>query len=414
MKLFARADLARGPSFLSPLLSVLALGSIAGCTDAGLEGSHETQRYPIVGGHLSSPEDDAIVAVRGGGSGCTGTLIAPTVVLTALHCVTDFNQQALFSCRPDGTLTPGSTNGHLGPPLDPESVSVQWGINLSDSNSVGVKAIYSTGSTEVCHDDLAVVVLKSAPPVGDVPLVSLRFGPTRKGELTRIVGYGDVEQTQTERGRQERTGLVIKGVGGPDAETPGDRGVYPRTAQVEEGPCHGDSGGPLFSEETGAEIGVYSILHTSTCTGPGVRNTYTLIAPWEALIREALTSEGYEPLVEPEPTGAGGGAGATGEGGEPGVAGEAGAPTLPGSGGSSAAGGGGGRAAGGSGNSSGTTGEGAAPADPSEGSGSGSRRDGSCTCRAAGTDERAPWMSVPSLVGLAAWTAARRRRRAAR
>jgi hypothetical protein len=393
------------------LLAALTLGSLTGCTDAGPDESKGIERHAIVGGVLSSLEDNAVVAIRGGDSGCTGTLIAPTVVLTALHCVTDFNPQSLFSCREDGTLTPGSTSGQLGAPLDPARVSVHWGLNPSPTGGVRAKAIYSTGSTEVCHDDLAVLVLESAPPIGDVPLVALRFGPTQKGELTRIVGYGDVEQTQTERGRQERPGLVIKGVGGPDAETPGDRGVYPRTVQVEEGPCHGDSGGPLFSEETGAEIGVYSILHTSTCTGPGVRNTYTLIAPWEGLIRDALASEGYEPLVEPEPTGAGGEGGATGEGGEPGVAGEAGAPTLPGSGGSGAAGGSGGRAAGGTGNTSGTTGEGAGPADPNEGSGSGSRRDGSCTCRAAGTQERASWMGVSSLLGLAAWTGARRRRR---
>jgi hypothetical protein len=396
-------------------LAILGVGSAIGCTDAGLENPAATGRDGIVEGNLSSPADNAVVMVRGGSSGCTGTLIAPTVVLTALHCVTDFNPETLFNCRSDGTLAPGSTAGRLGSIIDPNSIRVFVGVNATDeSDGVRATQIYGTGSTDVCHDDLAVIVLESAPDLGGAHLVSLRFDrPTVKSgkELMRAVGYGDVEQTQTELGRQVRTGIRVLGVGGPDSSTPGDPGTLPRTVQIGEGPCHGDSGGPLFSEETGAEVGVYSILHTSTCTGLDVRNSYTLIAPWEALIREALTSEGYEPLVEPEPTGAGGEAGATGEGGEPGVAGEAGAPTLPGSGGSSAAGGSGGRAAGGSGNSSGTTGEGAAPADPSEGSGSGSRRDGSCTCRAAGTDERAPWMSLPSLLGLAAWTAARRRRR---
>jgi hypothetical protein len=196
------------------------------------------------------------------------------------------------------------------------------------------------------------------------------------------VGYGDVENTITERGRQERKHISVRGVGGPDASTPGDSGVAPRTVLVGEGPCHGDSGGPLFSEETGAEIGVYSILQTSTCTGLDVRNTYTQIAPFEPLIRMALESESVDPILEPdEPTGAGGQAGATS------------VPVAGGSGGAGAIE---------------TMGGGAATDDTDDGSRS--FQNSGCALVAAGAHERAQWMFVSSAL-LAACVVARRRAR---
>lgn len=415
------------------ILSIGAVGfagSLLGCSEPSLEGFanvEATERGAIVNGTLSSPDDNAVVSVVGGSSGCTGTLIAPTVVLTALHCLTNFSSQALFACNPDGTLKAGSTAGQLGAPIDTNRIRVQVGLNPDSTNAVRAKQIFSTGSTDACHDDLAVITLQSAPDIGDARLVALRFNrPTLKNQMMRIVGYGDVQQTDTERGRQVRTGIKVRGVGGPDGSTPGDPNALPKTVLIGEGPCHGDSGGPIFSEETGAQVGVYSILHNTTCTGSDVRNTYTQVLPFEPLIRQALEAEGYEPIVEPPApvTGEGGGAGEPGE--VPGTGGSGAVGGSEATGGTGAVGGSdgvGGSGAvggtsdgsGGTGNTSGTMGEGAAPnEEPNEGEGTGSRRDGSCTCRVPGSQER----GVPSggwalaAVALAIWTAARRRGRA--
>ncbi len=373
-------------------LAALGFSSLVGCGDHGSAGPEGTQRSAIVGGKLSSPVDDAVISLNASGSGCTGTLIAPTVVLTALHCVAEYDPRFRFNCESDGTLPPGSAIGQLGETVEPRGVVVNWGIGL-ESEGVRGKAIYGTGSTDACHDDLAVVVLERAPAIGDAPLVSMRFGrQTRKGEVVRVVGYGDVEQTATTRGRQVRTDLEVLAVGGPDADTPGDRGALPKTVTVGEGPCHGDSGGPLFSQETGAQIGVYSLLQQSTCSGPSARNTYTLVAPFEALIREALESEGAEPLLEPEePSGPGGegGAGAATNGGSVGI------------GGSETGGGG-----------TGATGEMPSEAGTTTASGTGTTgrgryKDSSC-CSAAGADQRASWFFGATVVA-SALVASRRR-----
>lgn len=377
-----------------------ALGafSLFGCSDQGAYDLTEKEQAEIVGGMLSSPEHDAVVAITAQGAGCTGTLIAPTVVLTALHCVAEYDPRFRFNCEPDGTLPPGSTVGQLGELLAPRGVSVRTGVNL-DGPAVRAKALYGTGSTDACHDDLAVVVLESAPDIGDAALVPLRFSrPTRKGELARVIGYGDVEQTETQRGRQVRSDVVVRGIGGPDAETPGDAGALPRTITVGEGPCHGDSGGPLFSQETGAQIGVYSLLQQSTCSGPSARNTYTNVAYFEPLIRMALESEGLEPLLEPEEpvVGAGGEGGApSGSGGETGSV--AGSSTSGGSGGSGATGG--------------TTGDSASGGQPDDWQGSGSFKDDTCACRVAGGGAGTPWLRGGSALVLALGAAVRRRAR---
>jgi MYXO-CTERM domain-containing protein len=393
-------------------LAVLGLTfpSLLGCTDAGIGTPVQPDTSAIISGKLSDPSDDAVVFGQGGGNACTGALIAPDVVLTALHCVTNFDSRTSFSCQADGTLAPGSTNGQLGPVIDPALVSIAWGVQLGKGR-IKAKTIYGTDSPEACRDDLAVIVLESAVPVGDVPLIALRFErTTKKQERTRIIGYGDTAGTSTENGRQERDDVVVLGVGGPNLSTPGDPGIAPRTIKTGEGSCKGDSGGPLFSEETGAEIGVYSLLDNNTCGGPDVTNTYTQVAPFESLIRMALSSVDEEPIVEPpEPASSGG------EGGEPGTAGafsEGGAAADPGGTGGSPPVAGSGTGAIGGAATGGSTGSAAAAGstgvDPGESTGSGSRRDPSCTCRTAGTAANSAWAGAGLLVAI---TAAFRRRR---
>jgi hypothetical protein len=367
---------------LALFVATLGLGSLVGCGDPNAE-SVATERAPIVNGVLSTSAEDAVVSLSALGAGCTGTLIAPNVVLTALHCVADYDPGFRFNCQPDGTLPPGSTVGQVGATVDPKNVSVRVGVEIG-TDVVRGTAIYGTGSTDACHDDLAVVVLERAPDIGGAPLVALRFArPTRKGEATRIVGYGDVEQTATDRGRQVRKNLTVRGVGRLDESSSGDVGVLPRTLQIGEGPCHGDSGGPVFSQETGAQIGVYSLLNANTCTGADVRNTYTLIAPFESLIRTALESAGVEPIVEPaEETGSGG---------------EAGATSVP--------------TGGGSGGAGGPVGEAGAADDPGDGSGS-FRHSSGCTFGAEGRPQRGSWLFVSTALFFAVGRAARRRTRA--
>ncbi len=384
----------------------------AACTNAGTGPSLEIEQDGIVRGNLSTDADNAVVSLVGPVNGCSGTLIAPNVVLTAMHCVTQFDTNARFTCNPDGSLktdTPGS--GQFGPIIEPSSLKVGVGV-VADFVAHG-KTIFGSGATTVCKNDLAVVVLDQDIDVGSAPFVSLRFGrTTQKGELTRVVGYGNTVFEAAAPGRQERDDVAVLDVGDLSPSMPGNPDIIPHTIMTGEGSCKGDSGGPLFSEETGAQIGVYSLLLSQTCVGADVRNTYTQVAAFESLIRQALDAGGHEPLVEPAPvSGSGGDAGASAQGGEGNTVAEGGAPSSSVGGSSTVADGG--AALGGSGGvggSSPTAGQGAFAAADNQDTGSGSRRDPSCTCRTAGGASTAT-PGLLALLGLVLTLGRRRNRR---
>lgn len=281
-------------------LALHALG--CGAAETDLLGS---QTSAIVGGDESGKEDDAVVDLYAGtgfeAAHCTGTLIAPNVVLTALHCVAHFDQYTSFTCSPDGTLTTPAPGGVLGAPLAPDSISVHLGAAYKSQPDAHATLVFGSGSTQICRHDIALLVLDrelEAPPV------SLRLDRrTRRGERLRVVGYG-VNGTQNVH-RYARPAVRITDVG-EDAEHGAEGTAAPYTFVTSEGACQGDSGGPAFSEQTGALVGVYSISAATSCTAVGVRNVYTQVAPFEDLIRQALEAAGHSARLEPdEPVDAG-------------------------------------------------------------------------------------------------------------
>jgi hypothetical protein len=338
--------------------SLLAL-ACSGDPEAGFG----VERTPIVYGEPSDETDDKVVfiitqtsdAQRGS---CTATLIAPDVIVTALHCVS-FREDpgATFRCRTDGSIIPNSPGaGELGLPIAGENVEVFVGATPGvEPDAVG-RRVFGSGATQICRGDLAAVVLNQELTQDDYAMV--RFGRSvARGESVVAIGYGGTE-SPTLSGRRRRTTEVLD-VGeyqGVDATGP----TPPGTFVVGEGPCFGDSGGPALSEETGAVVGVYSLSLSPECTSIGARNTYTMVPAFEDTIRQALEFAGREPLLEPD-TGSGGTSGRGGSGG------------------------------------TGAFGE-----------GSGSREDTSCACRAAGTRRAAyDWYAL----ALAAFAAVRRRGR---
>lgn len=375
---------------LKQLFPLSAAVLLAGCSaeDATLTG---LAREAIINGEPSDETEDEVVrlTVRRPTSvgSCSGTLIAPDVLVTALHCVAYRRNEGTFSCAPDGSLTSHSEGaGELGAPLEPQNVEVYFGAASGNTPDARGMKIFGSGSTQVCRSDIAVVVLDTALGSKFVPL---RFGRNvRYGERVRVVGYGGTE-TGTSGVRKTRDNVKVTAVG-DFGGVKGSSTTAPNTFVTPEGGCQGDSGGPAYAQETGALVGTYSLSH-SACTSPSVRNGYVVTAAYEDLLRKGLEFAGREPVIEPEPP-TSGGAGAGGMGG-----------------------GSGGPQNGGTGNTAGNQGTAATgdvgpePEPEPEDPGSGSRRDSSCAFAVAGGGVAGAELSAGlSLLMLAA--ALRRRR----
>jgi hypothetical protein len=295
------------------------------CADVPAPPPLGVARAGIVGGEASGAEEDGVLLIRSlpdttSEQMCTASLVAPNLLLTARHCVSYFND-GLFACSLQGEVietTPDA--GKLGLHVPADSIAVHAGETPRREPVAYGTRVISTLSPVICVNDIAFVVLDREL---ELPLLPLRIGHRAlPHEGVTLVGYGmDGEQTSLDyetQPRRRKPNLEIVGVG-PDLLEDGVTTVAPRHLIVD-GPsgCVGDSGGPLLSAETGAVLGVYSLQEGSSCSEPSVRHHLTHVPPFQALIAEAFTAAGAEPLLEPgsepEPAAAGAaGAGAVAE-----------------------------------------------------------------------------------------------------
>lgn len=285
------------PIPFSALFLALACGQSA---DEAPLGSAE---QAIVNGTTSEAGDDATVYLlthpaEGDAVFCTGTLIAPNLVVTALHCVTH-STVGFFTCKPDGSLeVTDRADGKIGPLLAPEEVDIYVGSTIIGASPVASGTeLLGTGSTQICRGDIAFIVLDQ--PV-DAPIASLRLSAGVKvGDRLRVLGYGETE-VYGDSGRHLRDGVRVIDVG-PKSEDEPSISASPRTFVINEGPCHGDSGGPAFLADGGPLVGVYSLTAGQSCTGIGIRNVYSSLSLYSTLTLDAFTAAGAEPLLDEPP-----------------------------------------------------------------------------------------------------------------
>lgn len=276
-----------------------------GCADAEATDGDRVGRaaQPVIGGTRSTADQDAVVFVallEGGqhAGTCTGTLVAPNLVLTALHCVAKTDEGAL--CGADGAAVEGGkvygTNG-------PSSFAIVSGASiegdLPKSRVAGVKKVITSGSDTMCNADIAMLVLDRDMP--NAKVAPIRLDRTvERGELVTSVGWGLTEDGQSPSRRMTRSGIPVLAVGPVE-------GVGPSEFLVGESVCSGDSGGPAIVA-SGAVAGVVSRggngkardpeNAASTCVGAQV--VYTSLAPFKTMIMGAFADAGATPILEGE------------------------------------------------------------------------------------------------------------------
>ncbi|HEV3189883.1 MAG TPA: trypsin-like serine protease, partial [Polyangiaceae bacterium] len=284
------------------LAGALSLGA---CEEHGAGEITAPQASPIISGVASpSPGDDAIVLVRHLANTtetiCTGTLVAPNLIVTARHCVS-YTTDGTYQCSLTGDLIAGPDGGgHVGADVPAAAVEVHTGERASSAPAALGQQILSTLSLTSCIDDLAFVVLDQALAV---PVAGLRIGKqTRVGEAVTLAGYGMQEDGIFDwhtHPRKKLPGQLIAAVG-PDAAKGTVPVSIPRTFEIRGASvCDGDSGGPALSEKTGAVVGVYSNRASFDCSSPESSHTYTNLSTFGWLATQAFAAAGAQPVREP-------------------------------------------------------------------------------------------------------------------
>lgn len=266
-------------------LSVSALACDASVAER--EGRGGSSSSIINGSASSSADDDAVALLWMGNSFCTGTLIAPNLLLTARHCVSEPGA-GQAECEP------------FGADKAPSSMTVSLGEHPSSRSPVASGTrLFVEGKSTICGQDIALVLLDRDVP--NVKPKQVRLTAPAAGELVTAIGYGQDENEAT-TGRRMRGNIAIEAVG-PASRTATANGqsagvqVPANDFMTGESVCHGDSGGPLFDAK-GLVLGTTSRGTALGCVGaPAIFSSTAAHVP---LIMTALAAAGH-PLA---PTGA--------------------------------------------------------------------------------------------------------------
>lgn len=261
---------------MRPAWIVVVALLLAGCAEN--EGVSSSGLELVGGAKSDDPRIDAVgVTLNPNGTTCTGTLIAPSLVLTAKHCIAE-----------------GSTAPEL-----------RFGADSNrPTRTVPIEGAYTCSLDEGGASGLGcdVAIYRLSRPVTDVAPLAVSVGapmPSLVGASALAVGYGLEDPARPISGRRKSGALTIRAVGGrpwqlafPTFES------YASAAAKEETPqwarenepllrmiydytlldgyeafagggageaqtCPGDSGGPLLVEEGGALV-VYGVVSSGT------------------------------------------------------------------------------------------------------------------------------------------------------
>jgi len=276
------------------------LAALLGAATATAAGPGPEATASVIGGHDAKiaefPSLATIEGVRAtAGYSCTGTVVAPRVVLTAGHCVEDIESSSIV----EPSLIAVATGVANLEKIQPEQVS-----------EVERVLVYPGFDPTAAHGDAGLLILAkpvSAPPIALATRADAAL--YEPGDQLTVAGWG-IDDAATGHAPNQLQAATVPTASPSRCETGVAHfyGFYTPKRQlcVLDSPdfqvtiCHGDSGGPAIAtrpDGTQVEIGVTSL---STCnpSSPAVFTRVDQISAWVRSWINAVEAGGPVPRIK--------------------------------------------------------------------------------------------------------------------
>ena len=226
--------------------------------------------FALVGPAREAPELAPYVVTvldksGGGASFCTASVIAPDVVLTAAHCVSNLSNTRVFFRGGQGQLV------------------------LFDVASIAVHPEFrpNIGRKHLISIDLALLRLAESLPPTFKPIELTESGPVATGQPFRIAGFGRADESVSGTSGVLRAGILV--ASGPKSPVlvwltdPDGTGL---------GGCTGDSGAPVLAIGQPALVAVAIRAKGNNGYSCGAMTEAVLIGPQMPWVRKTLQAWG--------------------------------------------------------------------------------------------------------------------------
>jgi secreted trypsin-like serine protease len=282
----------------------LAIAALMACALPAVAGAEPTAQASIVGGRAGSITEFpslAFIEAREGkhGFACTGTVVAPRVVLTAAHCVENLDR---------GGLTPASQYALATGVTGPEEAKAENIFRVAETH---VFPGFDPGSI---HGDAGILILDRPTTAPVLPLAGAGDAALYEGGATvQLAGWGLTRANALEGPPGLRTtSMVVQPPALCKAKTHGYYSPFSPAVQMctldlpsrKSGGCFGDSGGPVIGQRpdgTPVELGIISTGGDFCSTKrPNVMTRVDLVSGWVAEWIAATEAGGPRPVGDPK------------------------------------------------------------------------------------------------------------------